>query len=718
MRLVSVGACVVNQWAMDVDGNVRRVIRSIQLCKEKGCKLRIGPELELSGYGCEDHFLEPDTVEHCWEALRTVMESGCTENMACDIGMPVAHNGVVYNCRVHVQGRRILLIRPKLFLCDDGNYRESRHFTRWSKQGETEDFLLPARVREATSPRQERCPFGDAMLEFACGTKVATETCEELWAPNPPHIRYALAGAHIIANGSGSHWKLKKLRRRKELVCSSVARCGGVYVYSNLKGCDGSRVVYDGASMIAMNDKGILAKGSQFEDLGEVEVVTATVDIDEVMTYRQCVQSRNTQADEACCGKTILSDFALADRDDSGLVQPTPPLGGRELGPMEEIARGPALWLWDYLRRSSGNGFLIPLSGGADSAAVLAICGSMCQMVVDNINRGQEEVLLDARRIARKAGDWTPKTPRELASCLLHTCYMSTESNSDVTKDLAQSLAQDVGSFHYSFPITTVTSALVSLFGMVTGSVPRFVARGGTMAEDLALQNIQARVRMVIAYMMAQLLPWTRSGGTKPGWLLVLSTGNVDEALRGYMTKYDCSSGDLNPIGAVSKTDLKKFLEWGSAALGYPNLKRIAEAKPSAELRPTEVGGEQLDEAEMGMTYEELGIFGRLRKLSKCGPVSMFEALLRRWPESSPSQVAEKVKRFFRFYAINRHKMTTITPSCHAEDYSPDDNRYDLRQILYRVSWDWQFTKIDQRADQASRARQQQTWDPHQQQTS
>jgi NAD+ synthase (glutamine-hydrolysing) len=74
------------------------------------------------------------------------------------------------------------------------------------------------------------------------------------------------------------------------------------------------------------------------------------------------------------------------------------------------------------------------------------------------------------------------------------------------------------------------------------------------MSEDLALQNIQARLRMVTAYLFAQLLPWTRS---RNGFLLVLGSANVDEGLRGYMTKYDCSSADLNPIGAISKEDLK-----------------------------------------------------------------------------------------------------------------------------------------------------------------
>ena len=99
----------------------------------------------------------------------------------------------------------------------------------------------------------------------------------------------------------------------------------------------------------------------------------------------------------------------------------------------------------------------------------------------------------------------------------------------------------------------------------------------------------------------------------------------------------------------------------------------------------------------MGMTYEELSVFGRLRKVDKCGPYSIFTKLVHEWgARLSPRQIADKVKLFYFEYARNRHKMTTLTPSYHAvrfffalypprfietfrflsqEVYSPDDNR-------------------------------------------
>ena len=82
----------------------------------------------------------------------------------------------------------------------------------------------------------------------------------------------------------------------------------------------------------------------------------------------------------------------------------------------------------------------------------------------------------------------------------------------------------------------------------------------------------------------------------------------------------------------------------------------------------------------MGMTYAELDEYGKLRKISRCGPYSMFETLLIKWSDRlEPKEIAEKVKKFFKFYAINRHKLTTLTPSYHAEEYGTDDNRFDHR---------------------------------------
>lgn len=142
------------------------------------------------------------------------------------------------------------------------------------------------------------------------------------------------------------------------------------------------------------------------------------------------------------------------------------------------------------------------------------------------------------------------------------------------------------------------------------------------------------------------------------------------------------------------------MLVWASETYGWDVLAEVAGAPPTAELRPNAASEElehsQLDEDEMGMSYEELGVYGKLRKVARCGPVSMFRQLCHLWSHLSPEIVAEKVKHFWIHYSRNRHKMCTITPSYHAEAYSPDDNRFDLRPFLYPTRWIRQFRVIDQ----------------------
>lgn len=105
--------CSLNQWALDFDGNLTRTKQSIEEAKRRGATYRLGPELELSGYSCEDHFLETDTVMHSWESLAELLRGDHTNGIVCDVGMPLDHKNVRYNCRVFCLDKRILLIRPK-----------------------------------------------------------------------------------------------------------------------------------------------------------------------------------------------------------------------------------------------------------------------------------------------------------------------------------------------------------------------------------------------------------------------------------------------------------------------------------------------------------------------------------------------------------------------------------------------------------------------------
>jgi len=705
-NIVTVATCNLNQWALDFEGNLDRILQSCEDSKAKGASYRLGPELEICGYGCEDHFLELDTFQHCWESLEILFDKGATDNLLCDFGMPVMFAGTRYNCRLLCQDRKILLIRPKTAMADNGNYREGRYFTAYQAldSGKHEDYLLDESWKEKFE--QGTAPFGLMSLQTSDGVSIGCESCEELWTPRSTHIDLSLNGVEIIGNGSGSHHELRKLNARLELMISATRKCGGLYLYSNQRGCDGGRTYYDGCSMIVCNGE-VLAQAEQF-DIRDVQTIVATVDLSDVKSYRASIPSLGVQTArmrqaEKESPMLFCDQVDMARRKTTGPEPEWPQLSRKiELkyhSAEEECCLGPGCWLWDYLRRSGASGFLLPLSGGADSSATATIVGGMCKMVYDGVMLDPgSQVAADCRRICgHDDGEWVPESPQEIAKNIFHTLYLGTKHSSVATESRAKRVAEAIGAFHLFINIDGVIAALLIMLKAATNLSPKFASLGGSRTEDLALQNIQARIRMVVAYFFAQLLPWYRG---KTGFLLVLGSANVDEGLRGYMTKYDCSSADLNPIGAISKGDLKKMLLWAAKKYEYPVLGEVANATPTAELVPiteTDNSGEhtQNDEADMGMSYADLAQYGRLRKIARCGPVSMFQKLCGIWNTLPPREVAEKVKKFFKFYSINRHKMCTITPACHAEAYSPDDNRFDLRQFLYNTRWPRQFKMID-----------------------
>ena len=729
-------SCQLNQWALDFDGNLDRIVKSIKQAKEKGATYRLGPELEISGYSCEDHFLELDTFAHSEESIAKILDSDLTDNILCDIGCPILFEGVRYNCRVFCLNRQILLIRPKIYLADDGNYREKRFFSSWKDTEKLSDFTLSSVLSNATVNNQTTTKIGIGIIKTR-ETMIAAEICEELWTASSPHIGFALNGVEVIGNGSGSHFQSRKLQSRIDLISSATKKCGGCYLYSNLVGGDGTRLYFDGSSLISVNGE-IVGQAAQFS-LKEVDTVACMIDLAEIRSYRQAAASFQEQSSTTSKNTSNIIDatyFKLCperlqmmnninkknsnsnrngntdqlDESSNYIKEVSRPIKSKVLSPEEECLYGPASWLWDYLRRSGAGGFLLPLSGGADSASVATIVRIMCELVQDEIRKEMETNLdessaFHSRNVVKTYWKLRSSQTRNfeteadvLCHSILHTVYLATDNSSSVTLERANKLAENINCYHKSLDMQLPVKSVLKVLKTYFNKTPKFLSEGGTQNEDIALQNLQARLRMVFAYICAQLFPWFRGSESNGKFLLVLGSGNVDEALRGYMTKYDCSSADLNPIGGMSKTDLKNMLTWAAQHKNLPSLTSIVEAKPSAELRPLVNGKEeysQTDDEDMGMSYDELSVFGRLRKESRCGPVSMFRQLITIWNHISPEEVAEKVKKFFFYYAINRHKLTVLTPSFHAEGYSPDDNRFDLRPFLYNASWTRQFNMID-----------------------
>ncbi|KAK6750829.1 hypothetical protein RB195_002662 [Necator americanus] len=691
-RSVRLAVCTVNNWALDFKGNLGRILRTCEEAHRARARLRLGPELEIPGYGCADHFFEVDTEIHSWEILKEIVsKSKQWPSLLIVTGMPVRHKILLYNCLVTVLNGKILLIRPKMVLCDDDVYRETRWFVRWSKPLSTVEF----RLNDAYGFEQCTVPFGDGILRSHDDVTIGFEICEELWTAHSQHTELGLRGVDIICNGSASHHILGKSNYRlNQLILGGSQKAGGIYLYSNHRGCDGDRVYYDGASTIAQNGK-LYAQIHQF-DIEDTCVATAVLNLNETVSFRQKKRS-------SCYEASLLPEYAAISFDailtleesSLPLTEEIKEVEKLQLSPTEELCHGPPAWLWHYLRRSKMSGYFVPLSGGQDSSSVAAMVRLMCNKVCDAVRKRRETDGGDDPSYYLN-GEFVGEDPSHLCNKVLFTCYMASEHSSAGTRACADGLAKDINSNHSSLFIDTVVSAVLAIFSLAQGFIPSF--NSDDAREGLALQNLQARLRMVIAYLFAQLCLITKG---RSGCLLVLGTSNVDETLVGYLTKYDCSSADINPIGSISKTDLRKFLEKAHDDYGMKSLKEVLNAVPTAELKPL-VNGDvaQTDEEEIGLTYDELSVIGRLRRPLGMGPYSTFLALSSMWyPKYSYEEIEEKVRRFYWRYRVNRHKATVATPAYHATEYSPDDHRNDHRPFLY-PDMVYQFEKIRSKVEE------------------
>ncbi|KAK1891931.1 Glutamine-dependent NAD(+) synthetase [Dissostichus eleginoides] len=479
-RKVTLATCSLNQWALDFEGNLQRILESIEIAKAHGAKYRLGPELEICGYGCADHFYESDTLLHSFQVLRKLLESPITQDIICDVGMPIMHHNVRYNCRVLFLNRKILLIRPKMLMANHGLYREIRWFSHWNQSRRVEEYFLPRMIQEVTG--QDTVPFGDCVLSTK-DTCIGTEMCAELWNPRSPHIQMGLDGVEIFTNASASHHELRKADQRVNLIKSATTKSGGIYLYANQRGCDGDRVYYDGCAMVAINGD-IVAQGAQFS-LSDVDV----------RSYRGEVCQPNMESEPKPCHR-VKVDFSLSSGDD--IYLPThQPITWNFHTPEEEISLGPACWLWDYLRRSGQAGFLLPLSGGVDSSSTACIVYSMCVLICQAIQDGSDllesrndprplllirihdhpsyksQVLEDVRRVVGE-DSYCPQSPEELCGHMFTTCYMASENSSQDTCSRARELANQIGSTHMNINIDMAVKGILGIFSVVTGSWPKF----------------------------------------------------------------------------------------------------------------------------------------------------------------------------------------------------------------------------------------------------
>lgn len=646
--------------------------------------------------------------------------------------MPILRNSNLYNCRVLILNSKIVLIRPKTKLAGNGIYREERWFVAWD-ESESSLFELPERIVRVTG--EKRAPISSNAVIQLFGSsgavmKMGFEICEELWRPDASHIQlFGEQGCHLVCNSSGGYWEIRKLDLAWKLMQSATMNCGGAYTFSNLIGMDGGRTCYYGRSLIAMNGKLVNITGVSSTDiLNEVQVSLGDISPDDIDSYRlrlnmkhrppvTCptmvnfdpVKGYDFDSVKGCGGLESvfpLSRPLLINIRDFKQVKTSHVIRYKTLENMsgaEELKTYGSLWLWDYLRKCPGfKGFILPLSGGIDSSSVACLVHCMCHILRSHLKHNPENITDRVTSLLGiRPGDPVPDT-KEICSKLLRCVYLPSHFSGKASRERAENLARILGAEFIVKDIRGVYHAYMSEDSEENTSGKKETPEEKNTPEKkdtvgIREQNLQARIRMVYTYDMSE-------------GRLVLSSGNVDEALVGYLTKYDCSSGDLNPIGSIKKEDLRGLMRSfrdtsGLDEEGQRVIQAVISATPSAEL----TGESQSDEEDMGLTYDQLSILGQFRRGESgfFGPFFMFKRIWAKhhfYPQFKDAQdLATRIKRFFLLHAKNRHKMTVITPGLHAETYSPDDNRYDHRQFIFNCEWTTQFRELDEELERILR---------------
>jgi len=191
--------------------------------------------------------------------------------------------------------------------------------------------------------------------------------------------------------------------------------------------------------------------------------------------------------------------------------------------------------------------------------------------------------------------------------------------------------------------------------------------------DDIALQNIQSRVRSPGVWMIANI----RNA-------LLLATSNRSEAAVGYATMDGDTSGSLSPIAGIDKAFLRQWLKWLEKigpidGAPIPILELVNEQQPTAELRPKE--SKQTDESDL-MPYPLLDAIERAAIRDKQMPGEVFDHMSVRFPEYTSNQLLEWVERFFRLWCRNQWKRERYAPSFHVDDENLDPKTWCRFPIL------------------------------------
>jgi NAD+ synthase (glutamine-hydrolysing) len=315
------------------------------------------------------------------------------------------------------------------------------------------------------------------------------------------------------------------------------------------------------------------------------------------------------------------------------------------------------------MRKSCSNGFVVSLSGGADSAAVVCLVHLMVQRVYRELGMDQ----LRERLCYLDQTQCLPDDVQALTHRLLICAYQGSTNSSQTTLNAARTLADALGATFHNLNVASLVDGYVNM-------IQHAIGRELTWEQDdITLQNIQARVRAPGVWMLANI-----------NNALLLTTSNRSEAAVGYATMDGDTCGGLSPIAGIDKAFLRQYLHWlqttGPQGLEpIPALNAVNVQQPTAELRPTEQ--HQTDEKDL-MPYDLLDAVEHAAIGNKQTPVEVYELMRVQFPQYNTQQLVAWITRFFKLWCRNQWKRERYAPSFHVDDLNLDPRSWCRFPIL------------------------------------
>jgi NAD+ synthase (glutamine-hydrolysing) len=626
MKHIKIAGAALNQTALAFANNTQNIIQAIKAAKADDISILCLPELAIPGYGCEDAFYADWVMKRSLEALEEI--SKATTDIAVSVGLPMVVEGCVYNTTAFIWDTRIVGFVAKQELAGDGIYYEPRWFKRW-EEGLVVDYRWNG----------EHYPFGDLIFELD-GVRIGFEICEDAWNGDRPAEDHYRHNVDIILNPSASNFAFGKSEIREMLVREASRAFTCTYVYSNLLGNDSGRIIFDGEILVAQSGK-LIARNQRF-GFDDFQLLPAVVDVEAPRLHRK--KSFNFEPK--------LPDFLVEIEAELPQANPSehPTLIAPDECKEEEFLYAETLALWDYMRKSFSRGFVLSLSGGADSSCCAVLIGSM-------FKRAKEA--LGEERFNEKIAYANVNPNKPLVAQLFTCAYQGTKNSGEATLESARELAKALGATFHNWNVEPLRQQYHDLAQQALGRELTWET------DDIAMQNIQARLRAPGVWMLANL----QKG-------LLITTSNRSEAAVGYATMDGDTAGGLAPLGGIDKESVILWLNWAQSALDIPALNYVNNLKPMAELRPA--SADQTDEGDL-MPYPVLEKIEELAIGLYLSPEEVFRALRGSYDDT---QLKAWITRFFKLWSRNQWKRERYAPSFHLDDKNLDPKTWCRFPIL------------------------------------